>query len=96
MREFLRSAIDPHFGTREGAELLATAAVADAINDGVSVFEMSFDIWPSISGQLGTTLTACDGIPTLRSITGRSSAQGRIRLRPELGISRRHVSNAAN
>ena len=89
MLEFLRSAIDPHFGTREGAELLATAAVADAINDGVSVFEMSFDIWPVpryFDGLHGF-------LRFVRSLV--QQCQGRIRLRPELGISRRHVSNAA-
>ena len=88
-QDYLRAAIDPHIGTVEGAELAATVDVNDAIADGVSVFEMSFDIWPAphyadgLSGHLRF----------VRSLV--EQCQDRIRLRPELGISRRYASNRA-
>ena len=87
MLEFLRLAIDPYFDSSDGAELAATTAVADAISDGVSVLEMSFDIWAALchpdglQGHLGF----------VRSLV--EQCKDRIRLRPELGISRRYVSN---
>ena len=88
-QEYLRVAIDPYVGTIEGAELAAEVALADAIDDGVSVLEMSFDIWPAPLYP--------DGLPGylrfLRSLVVQ--CQDRIRLRPELGISRRYPSNAA-
>lgn len=88
-QEYLRQAIDPHVGNIQGAELAAAVAVADAIDDGVSVFEMSFDIWPAPHYPDGL-----DGyVRFLRSLVEKY--QDRIRLRPELGISRRNPSNAA-
>lgn len=88
-QEYLRLAIDPHVGTVEGAELAAEVAVADAVDDGVSVFEMSFDIWPAPRYPDGL-----DGhLRFIRSLV--EQFQDRIRLRPELGISRRYPSNAA-
>ena len=89
MREFVMSAVNPDFNTREGAELVATAAVADAIDDGVSILEMSFDVltaphYPDgLHGFLGC----------LRSLV--EQCRDHILLRPELGISRRYVGNAA-
>ena len=89
MLALLRSAIDPYFDSSAGAELVATTAVADAISDGVSVLEMSFDIWAArchpdgLQGHLGF----------VRSLV--EQCKDRIRLRPELGISRRYVSDAA-
>ena len=88
-QEYLRLAIDPHVGNIEGAELAAAAAVADAIDDGVAVFEMSFDIWPAPLYPDGL-----DGyLRFIQSLV--EQFQDRIRLRPELGISRRYSSNAA-
>lgn len=88
-QEYLRQAIDPHVGNIQGAELAAAVAVADAIDDGVSVFEMSFDIWPAPLYPDGL-----DGY--LRFIQSLAEQfHDRIRLRPELGISRRYPSNAA-
>ena len=88
-QEFLRAAIDPHVGTVEGAELAAGVAIADAVDDGVSVFEMSFDIWPAPLYP--------DGLPGflrfVRSLV--EQCHDHIRLRPELGISRRYASNTA-
>lgn len=89
MREFARSAISPYFNTAEGAEFVATAAVADAMDDGVSILEMSFDV-----------LTAPHYPDGLRGFLGfvRSlveQCRDRIRLRPELGISRCFIRNAA-
>ncbi len=86
-QEFLRLALDPHVGTIEGAELAAAVAVADAISDGVSVLEMSFDIWPAPLYPDGLH----GYLRFLRSLVEQS--QDRIRLRPELGISRRYISN---
>ena len=89
MREFVMSAVNPDFNTREGAELVATAAVADAIDDGVSILEMSFDVL--------TALHYPDGLHgflgCLRSLV--EQCRDHILLRPELGISRRYVGNAA-
>ena len=87
MLEFLRLAIDPYFDSSPGAELVATRAVADAISDGVSVLEMSFDIWAArchpdgLQGHLGF----------VRSLV--EQCRDHIRLRPELGSSRRYASN---
>ena len=82
MRGFVMSAVNPDFNTRDGAELVATAAVADAIGDGISVLEMSFDIW--------TARHYPDGLHGfqrfVRSLVERNV--DRIRLRPELGIAR--------
>ena len=88
MGEFTRSAISPYFNTRQGAEFVAKAAVADAIDDGVSVLEMSFDVF--------TPRHYPDGLPGflgfVRSLV--EQCQDRIRLRPELGISRRYMCAA--
>ena len=88
-QEFLRAALDPHIGTVEGAELAAAVAVADAVDDGVSVFEMSFDIWPAPLYPDGLA----GYLRFVRSLV--EQCQDRIRLRPELGISRRYASNTA-
>ena len=88
-QEFLRLALDPHVGTVEGAELAAAVAIADAVDDGVSVFEMSFDIWPAplYSDGLHGYLRFLESLV--------EQCQDRLRLRPELGISRRYASNTA-
>ncbi len=89
MLEFLRLAIDPYIDSSDGVELAATTAVADAIGDGVSVIEMSFDIWAALchpdglQGHLGF----------VRSLV--EQCKDRIWLRPELGIARPYVANAA-
>ena len=92
MREFVGSAIDPYFSTREDAELVATAAVADAINDGVSVFEMSFDMAFDIRAAQHYPDGLRGHLRFVRSLVARSA--DRIRLQPELGISRLYVSDA--
>ncbi len=86
-QDYLRAAIDPHVGTVEGAELAAGVAVADAIDDGVSVFEMSFDIWPAPLNADGLR----GYLRFVRSLV--EQCHDHIRLRPELGISRRYISN---
>lgn len=88
-QEYLRLAIDPYVGTVEGAELAAEVCVEDAIDDGVSVFEMSFDIWPVPLYPDGL-----HGYIRFRRLLVEQF-QDRIWLRPELGISRRYPSNAA-
>ena len=88
-QEYLRLAIDPYVGTIEGAALAAEVAVADAIDDGVSVFEMSFDIWPAPHYPDGLH----GFVRFLRSLVEQCA--DRIQLRPELGFSRRYASNAA-
>lgn len=88
MSEFVTPAINPYFNTAEGAEFAATAAAADAIDDGVSILEMSFDAltprhYPDgLHGFLGF----------VRSLVEQCG--DRIRLRPELGISRRYICAA--
>ena len=88
-QNYLRAAIDPHIGTVEGVELAATVDVADAIDDGVSVFELSFDIWPASHYADGLS----GYLRIIRSLV--EQCQDRIRLRPELGVSRRYASNRA-
>ena len=87
MHHFAAEVLDPHLGDRETVDFVAASAVRDAIQDGVVVFEMSFDIRRAAYYS--------DGLAEVRAFIGalvdRYGTQ--IDLRPELGISRTSVDN---
>ena len=87
MKEYAAKAIDPYMLNRGAFEFVADSAVRDAIEDGVVLFEMSFDI-----RAVGHYEDGLDGlIPFVESLSERFSRQ--IELRPELGISRLSLVN---
>ena len=82
MHVYIDEALAPHLEHRKGFELVAASAMNDAVQDGVVILEMSFDVrlvkfYP-------------DGLAELRSfivaLVNRYRAQ--IDLRPELGFAR--------
>ena len=82
MMEYVNTVLAPHLDHREGFEFIAVSAIDDAIQDGVVILEMSFDIrlFKFYSGGL-TELRAF--IETLVE-----SYREQIDLRPELGFAR--------
>ena len=82
MMEYIDAALAPHLDHREGFEFIAVSAIDDAIQDGVVILEMSFDIrlLKFYSG----------GLTELRSFIETLVKQYReqIDLRPELGFAR--------
>ena len=82
MMEYIEEVLAPHLDHRQGFEFIAASAIEDAVQDGVVLLEMSFDIrllkfYP-------------DGLTELRSFIEMLVDQYRekIDLRPELGFAR--------
>ena len=82
MMEYVNSVLAPHLEHRQGFEFIAASAIDDAVQDGVVILEMSFDIrllkfYP-------------DGLTELRSFIEMlvERYQEKIDLRPELGFAR--------
>ena len=82
MMEYIDAVLAPHLDHREGFEFIAASALNDAVQDGVVILEMSFDIrllkfYPG-------------GLTELRSFIEALVEQYRERvdLRPELGFAR--------
>ena len=82
MMEYINTVLAPHLDHRQGFEFIAVSAVDDAVQDGVVILEMSFDIrllkfYP-------------DGLTELRSFIEALVEQYRekVDLRPELGFAR--------
>ena len=82
MMEYIDAALSPHLDHRQGSEFIAASALNDAVQDGVVMLEMSFDIrllkfYP-------------DGLTELRAFIEMLVEQYReqIDLRPELGFAR--------
>ena len=82
MHAYIDEALAPHLDHRQGFEFIATSALNDAVQDGVVILEMSFDIrllkfYP-------------DGLTELRSFIEALVEQYRekVDLRPELGFAR--------
>lgn len=82
MMEYIDAILAPHLDHRQGFELIATSALNDAVQDGVVILEMSFDIrllkfYPG-------------GLTELRSFIEALVEQYRekVDLRPELGFAR--------
>ena len=80
--EYINTVLAPHLDHRQGFEFIAVSAVDDAVQDGVVILEMSFDIrllkfYP-------------DGLTELRSFIEALVEQYRekVDLRPELGFAR--------
>ena len=87
MMEYADAVLAPHIKHREGFEFVAASAMDDAIQDGVVMLEMSFDI--------RLTEFYSDGITELcafiEALVERYKAQ--VDLRPELGFSRGNADN---
>ena len=82
MMEYIDAALAPHLDHRQGFEFIVTSAISDAIQDGVVILEMSFDIrllkfYPGGLTELRTSIEA---------LVKRYREQ--IDLRPELGFAR--------
>ena len=82
MHAYIDEALAPHLDHRQGFEFIAGAAINDAVQDGVVILEMSFDIrllkfYP-------------DGLTELRSFIEVLVERYRekVDLRPELGFAR--------
>ena len=82
MMEYIEEVLAPHLDHRQGFEFIAASAIDDAVQDGVVLLEMSFDIrllkfYP-------------DGLTELRSFIEMlvDRYQKKIDLRPELGFAR--------
>ena len=87
MMEYANAVLEPHIKHCEGFEFVAASGVDDAIQDGVVVFEVSFDIrmaeyYPD--GLAGV-------VAFVEALVDRYRAQ--IDLRPELGFSRKYVDD---
>lgn len=87
MMEYADAVLTPHIKHREGFEFVAASAVSDAIQDGVVVFEMSFDIRRAAYYP--------DGLAGVRvfieALVDRYRTQ--INLRTELGFPRTSADN---
>jgi len=82
MMEYIDAALAPHLEHREGFEFIVVSAINDAIQDGVIILEMSFDIrllkfYPGGLTELRTSIEAL--VKQYRE---------QINLRPELGFAR--------
>ena len=82
MMEYADAVLAPHIRNREGFEFVAVSAMDDAVQDGVVMLEMSFDI------RLAEFYP--DGLTGLRTFIEALAAQyaAQADLRPELGFSR--------
>ncbi len=82
MMEYADAVLAPHIKHREGFECVAVAAMDAAIQDGVVLLEMSFDI--RLAGFYSNGLVELCAF--IEALTERYKAQAN--LRPELGFSR--------
>ena len=82
MHMYIDEALAPHLDHRQGFEFIVMSAISDAIQDGVVMLEMSFDI------RLVKFYT--DGLTELRSLIEMLVERYRkqLDLRPELGFAR--------
>ena len=89
MRDYAARAIDPYVNSRAGFEFTADAALDDAAGDGVRRLEMSFDVRGAGHYDAGFAGWA--------SFIGNlvKCHRHRIGLRPELGIARGSIGDAA-
>ena len=88
MIEYMNGVLAPHLEHLEGFEFVAVSAIEDAIQDGVVILEMSFDIRLVKFYQ--------DGLDDLHTFIESlvNLFQGQIELRPELGIARECVKDS--
>ena len=82
MMEYADAVLAPHIKHREGFEFVAVSAIDDAIQDGVVMLEMSFDIRLADFYPNGITELCA----SIEALVERYKAQ--VDLRPELGFSR--------
>ena len=82
MMEYADAVLAPHIKHREGFEFVAVAAMDDAVQDGVVMLEMSFDIRLAEFYPNGITELCA----FIEALVKRYKAQ--VHLRPELGFSR--------
>ena len=87
MREYINEVLSHHIITRESFKFVASSGVRDAIQDGVVVLEMSFDIW--MAEYYPDELVGVRVF--LEALAEQYGAQ--IDLRPELGFSRTHAND---
>jgi len=81
MRRYAHEALYRHIRTREGFEFTAEQAIREAVDDGISILEMSLDVdFAGFYPGLPAFLDFVHGLV--------SRYRARIRFRPELGISR--------
>ena len=88
MMEYADAVLAPHIKHREGFEFVAVSAMSDAIQDGVVMLEMSFDI------RLAEFYP--NGLTELRAFIEAlvEQYQAQVDLRPELGFSRGDADNS--
>ena len=82
MMEYIDAALAPHLEHRQGFEFIVRSAISDAIQDGVVILEMSFDIRLLKFYQGGLTELRT----FIEALVKRYREQ--IELRPELGFAR--------
>ena len=82
MMEYVNAVLAPHLEHRQGFEFIAASAIDDAVQDGVVLLEMSFDI--------RLLKFYSDGLTELRSFIEMlvDRYREKIDLRPELGFAR--------
>ncbi len=88
MHVYATEVLDPHLRERQTIEFVVESALRDAIEDGVVVMEMSFDI--------RRTANYADGLAGVRKHVEalRDRHHPQIDLRPELGIPRQIAANS--
>lgn len=88
MIKYMNIVLAPHLEDREGFEFVAVSAIEDAVQDGVVILEMSFDIRLVKFYQ--------NGLEDLKTFIESlvKFFQGQIELRPELGIARECVKDS--
>lgn len=87
MMAYAEAVLMPHIRHREGFEFVAVSAINDAVQDGVVLLEMSFDIRLTAFYPNGLT-----GLSTfLKTLVERYQPQ--VTLRPELGVARESVGD---
>ena len=87
MHEYIKEVLDHHINSRESFNFVASLGVRDAIQDGVVVLEMSFDI--RMAEYYPDALVGVRVF--LEALVERYGAQ--IDLRPELGFPRTHADD---
>lgn len=88
MHEYIDEVLAYHIISREGFKFVASSGVNDAIQDGVVVLEMSFDI--RMAGYYPDELIGVQRF--LEALVEQYQAQ--VELRPELGFPRTHAGDA--